>query len=405
MRIILTIFIALTLVLHVVAQDHVVETIQLYGFDEGAAIIKGNDWQILTKTTYKAIENSFSTPIPSGYTREYYLGFRRADNISDCASTGMQLRFWFTWSARAGHYFTIDKNWGSHQEGDYYWVKVPGSDLQKNTLGIVNGYWRLDARIPASCNGNISYVYGVYLKAIDRSSGSQPAIVANNDPQGYVPAHRSIGLGDGIINKEGRFAIGKDSPDASLDIYSQSPNAGNLILAANYHDRYRWRFRTIDRGNAIDLDITASDGSDVQEPVLKLSRSTSGRPEFAINENWLVANNGNVGIGTTNPNQKLTVNGTIYGKEVKVDLNVPGPDYVFEPTYNLPSLTEIETYIKANKHLPEVPSAKEMEANGINLSEMNMLLLKKVEELTLYLIEMKKENTVMRSELDELKRR
>jgi hypothetical protein len=109
-------------------------------------------------------------------------------------------------------------------------------------------------------------------------------------------------------------------------------------------------------------------------------------PALSINDDL------NVGIGTTNPNQKLTVNGTIYSKEVKVDLQVPGPDYVFEPTYQLPSLTEIESYIKANKHLPEVPSAKEMEANGINLSEMNMLLLKKVEELTLYVIELKKEN-------------
>jgi len=111
---------------------------------------------------------------------------------------------------------------------------------------------------------------------------------------------------------------------------------------------------------------------------------------------------GNVGIGTTSPNQKLTVNGTIYGKEVKVDLNVPGPDYVFEENYNLPSLTEIENYIKQNKHLPEVPSAKEMETNGINLSEMNMILLKKVEELTLHLIEMKKQMGAQEKRIVEL---
>jgi hypothetical protein len=96
--------------------------------------------------------------------------------------------------------------------------------------------------------------------------------------------------------------------------------------------------------------------------------------------------NGNVGIGTSSPNQKLTVNGTIYGKEVKVDLNVPGPDYVFEKDYPLMSLEETKAYIDANKHLPEVPSAKEMEKNGVQLGEMNMLLLKKVEELTLNLI-------------------
>ncbi|MCZ8216406.1 MAG: hypothetical protein O9262_09225 [Cyclobacteriaceae bacterium] len=112
-----------------------------------------------------------------------------------------------------------------------------------------------------------------------------------------------------------------------------------------------------------------------------------------------IDHHGNVGIGT-NPNQKLHVNGTVYSTEVKVDVNAgTGPDYVFEPTYQLSSLAEIENYIKANKHLPEVPSAKEMETNGINLSEMNMLLLKKVEELTLHLIEQKKEINELRSEI------
>jgi hypothetical protein len=101
--------------------------------------------------------------------------------------------------------------------------------------------------------------------------------------------------------------------------------------------------------------------------------------------------NGDVGIGTTNPTQKLQVKGTVYSTEVKVDLAAgTGPDYVFEPTYDLKPLTEIETYIKENKHLPEVPSAKEMEKNGVQLGEMNMLLLKKVEELTLYVIEQNK---------------
>ncbi|MFN7373290.1 MAG: hypothetical protein ACK5SK_13495, partial [Cyclobacteriaceae bacterium] len=101
-----------------------------------------------------------------------------------------------------------------------------------------------------------------------------------------------------------------------------------------------------------------------------------------------VAENGNVGIGSVNPNQKLTVNGTIYGREVKVDLNVPGPDYVFAKDYALMTLDQVRSYIEANGHLPEVPSAQEMETNGIHLSEMNMLLLKKVEELTLHIIQL-----------------
>lgn len=111
---------------------------------------------------------------------------------------------------------------------------------------------------------------------------------------------------------------------------------------------------------------------------------TENQPRMTINTD------GNVGIGTSSPNQKLTVKGTIYGEEIKVDLSVPGPDYVFEDDYKLPSLAETEDYIKENKHLPEVPSAKEMEENGIKLGEMNMLLLKKVEELTLYVIELER---------------
>jgi len=95
---------------------------------------------------------------------------------------------------------------------------------------------------------------------------------------------------------------------------------------------------------------------------------------------------GDVGIGTSTPDSKLTVNGTIHSKEVKVDLAVPAPDYVFEKDYKLPSLEEIKTYIDKNKHLPEVPSAIEMEMNGVQLGEMNMMLLKKIEELTLYVI-------------------
>jgi hypothetical protein len=101
-----------------------------------------------------------------------------------------------------------------------------------------------------------------------------------------------------------------------------------------------------------------------------------------------VTANGNVGIGTTAPDAKLTVKGNIHTNEVKVDLlGAVAPDYVFEKEYHLMSLEDTKAYIDANKHLPEVPSAKEMEKNGVQLGEMNMLLLKKVEELTLYVIE------------------
>ncbi|RKR83749.1 hypothetical protein BDD43_3963 [Mucilaginibacter gracilis] len=96
---------------------------------------------------------------------------------------------------------------------------------------------------------------------------------------------------------------------------------------------------------------------------------------------------GNVGIGTTGPDQKLTVNGTIHSTQVKVDLNMPAPDYVFNTDYNLINLNELKNYVAKYHHLPEIPSAAQMAKNGIDLGDMNTILLKKVEELTLYLIE------------------
>jgi hypothetical protein len=113
-----------------------------------------------------------------------------------------------------------------------------------------------------------------------------------------------------------------------------------------------------------------------------------GSPKFTVE-----GVTGNVGIGTATPGSfKLAVNGKIWTQEVNVQMTNPGPDYVFEKNYELLPLTELETYISQNKHLPEVPSAKEMEKDGLNLKEMNLILLKKVEELTLHLIEQKKMN-------------
>ncbi|WP_108246744.1 tail fiber protein [Muricauda brasiliensis] len=101
-------------------------------------------------------------------------------------------------------------------------------------------------------------------------------------------------------------------------------------------------------------------------------------------------NGGNVGIGTANPDAKLAVKGDIHAQEVKVDLSVPGPDYVFKEGYALKSLEEVENYIKLNGHLPNIPSAKDMEENGVQLGEMNMRLLEKIEELTLYILQLEK---------------
>ncbi|MEE9363946.1 MAG: hypothetical protein V3U92_15200 [Cellulophaga sp.] len=104
--------------------------------------------------------------------------------------------------------------------------------------------------------------------------------------------------------------------------------------------------------------------------------------------------NGSVAIGTTeeDPGYSLTVKGKIHVQEVKVDLlGAIAPDYVFYKDYQLRTLEEVKSYIEINGHLPSIPSAQEMQKNGINLKEMNLSLLEKIEELTLYLIAQEKQ--------------
>lgn len=89
--------------------------------------------------------------------------------------------------------------------------------------------------------------------------------------------------------------------------------------------------------------------------------------------------------------------------DITVDMN-NAADYVFEDNYDLKSLNEVESYVKANKHLPGVPSAAEMAENGMSVSEMSNLLLEKVEELTLHMIELQKENQALKAKVESLEK-
>ncbi|MGX5689553.1 hypothetical protein [Arcticibacter tournemirensis] len=153
--------------------------------------------------------------------------------------------------------------------------------------------------------------------------------------------------------------------------------------------------------NQIPVGITIDDFK--IEDVLDVNLATTGNLLVKGSGNHIILN-GNLGIGTTSPDSKLTVKGKIHAEEIKVDINVPAPDYVFHQDYKPLDLNEVETYVIANHHLPEIPSAAEMKKNGINVSDMNMKLLKKVEELTLYLIEQNKQMVIYQKSLNEMQK-
>nr|NQU89966.1 hypothetical protein [Bacteroidota bacterium] len=139
-------------------------------------------------------------------------------------------------------------------------------------------------------------------------------------------------------------------------------------------------------------------------------RTENGNINFAtapnITQRMQINAQGQVGIGTTTHIDqdftRLTVAGRIHAQEVKVNTSA-GADFVFDKEYNLPDISDIENYIQSNKHLPGIPSAEEMQQNGIDLGEMQIKLLQKIEELTLYLIALKKENEGMKLDNEKMK--
>ncbi|HSN59305.1 MAG TPA: hypothetical protein VLR49_00105 [Ferruginibacter sp.] len=125
---------------------------------------------------------------------------------------------------------------------------------------------------------------------------------------------------------------------------------------------------------------------------------------------------GNTGIGTYTPNAKLHLNGSmligsnaartatgyvlsvdgkIIAEDVTIQISTSWPDYVFNKKYQLLSLPDLETFIKTNKHLPNIPAAAQVEKDGIMLGDMNRRMMEKIEELTLYIIDLNKKNTLL----------
>lgn len=217
-----------------------------------------------------------------------------------------------------------------------------------------------------------------------------------------------------IDDANGNVGIGTTTPSEKFEVNgninvgistastSTRNNAyGNkiLFLGAHINTDPLWmaRYNVAESPNMSELRLNIGDDTSHygDKFVVGVTQGGNWNPRF------LVQGNGNVGIGTTTPDSKLTVAGNIHSREVKVTVDA-GADFVFDKDYNLPKLQEVQKFIKKNKHLPEIASAKDMEENGIHLSEMNIKLLQKIEELMLYTIEQDKEIREMKDILDQL---
>ena len=275
----------------------------------------------------------------------------------------------------------------------------------------------LFAQIVLAQNGDNLFLDNAKYLYAKTSSGTNTRILGINSGNNLYFGSVDAAVNNLFFNLNGQNRLTINGSDGKIGIGTTSPNEklevdGNILLTtdpANSSNNlsHSTSLRLMSSGYA-------SDGRARYQnwKIQAVARSTWGSGDIAFfsntdgagyNERFRIMNDGNVGVGTSNPDSKLTVKGNIHAQEVKVDLSVPGPDYVFKEGYDLKSLKEIQDYIQEHGHLPNIPSAKEMEANGVQLGEMNMKLLEKIEELTLYILAQERRLKRMESLEQELK--
>ncbi len=233
--------------------------------------------------------------------------------------------------------------------------------------------------------------FGVY-------ANRRPSKVYINDQPGeqfgtaaYKPGGDIILAGGG-----GNVAIGIDNPDYKMLIYSGTPEAASnntqifKLRGRNPIQVFSDEFNT-DRGyikGVTNRTITSQfsrEGIEIGTGGGDIYLTAAGYlPALMVN-----GTTNNIGLGTNNPAYKLDVCGTIRAKEVRVSTG--WCDYVFSDDYKLRSLVEVEQFIKTNKHLPDVTAGNEIETEGLEVGKVSAQMIKKIEELTLYVIDLQKQ--------------
>lgn len=185
------------------------------------------------------------------------------------------------------------------------------------------------------------------------------------------------------ITNGGAVGIGTNNPTELLSVGVLSSNQG---VGIQYNNSTYGRFGMVDPGTNNDTYVGSFSNN-----AFRLYSNSIERMRFTAS--------GNVGIGTATPAEKLSVNGNILSRKIIVT-QTDWSDYVFDPAYQLRSIFETAAFIEQHKHLPDIPSAKEISQKGIDLGDNQALLLKKIEELTLYVISLQKQVDALTTKLN-----
>jgi hypothetical protein len=191
------------------------------------------------------------------------------------------------------------------------------------------------------------------------------------------------------VTNDGNVGIGVTNPTKKLEVNGTLGWGGGNAFLNN------------DQGASIELRGTGT-------PYIDFSNDLTSdyKARLILNSNNILQIVGNVGIGTANTNgYKLAIGGNIIAEEVVVKLKQNWPDYVFHKDYKKTNLDELENYIYNNGHLPNIPDAKEISTQGVNVGEVQAKLLEKIEELTLYLIEQNKKIEKLENDMALLKKK
>ncbi|MCF8297471.1 MAG: hypothetical protein K9J13_08025 [Saprospiraceae bacterium] len=296
---------------------------------------------------------------------------------------------------------------------------------------------------------NNSYVFGKGNIGGDLSGFDNSLIVGINSNLPTLTVYESwgnittgkVGVGTGQTSLDAKFTVlnYQSIPDEKIVKFFDSDNQ-QLFIVTNISSTNTPKLNTICKDNDIAILFSDNQSDNVnsgliigsyaeQEAGIRINNENEvgiGTSDFcsklhvyggtAIGYNASVIApylgllvNGQFGINTDNntlsqlPNCMLAVKGAIYANEFKIKLYDKWSDYVFDDLYKLLSLYDIESFIKQNHHLPDVPSAQEIEKNGINVGEMSEILLKKIEELTLHMIELNNQSEQIQNDIEILK--